>query len=109
MGLTWAVFRRARDERGGQAGIAGGCQIGVVRGGEHDLAGAEIEDVGSPGVRLGLGFVGTGDVGADDDVPRQAGPFGHVCQQRKVGVGQRSDQVTGPQVRQAGDAVGPWV
>jgi hypothetical protein len=101
------VLKRAGDEGRGQAGPAGGGQVGLVRRGQHDLTGLEPEQRGWPQVRLRIRLVRPRHVGAEDQVPRQAAGLCHVKQQRRVPVGQRPHDVAALDRRDPGHAVGP--
>ena len=87
------VLQGPRGERRGQAGLARGRQVGLVRRGQHDLPGLEPEQRGRAQVRLRVRLVRARHVRAEDQVPRQPGCLRHVKQQRRVPVRQRPHDV----------------
>src|SRR5271165_3804250 len=85
-GLVGAVFEGPADEGGVEAAAARRDEIAIVRRHHHALLGPEIEQRGAAVVGLGLWLVGVRHLRAEDDIPRQAGMFGHVDHQRDVAV-----------------------
>src|SRR5699024_4069585 len=69
----------------------------------------ESEDVRGAQVRSGIGFVGTGDLGAEDGVPRQFSTLGDIESQTHVRVRQWSDDEPGLQPGQSGDRIRPGI
>lgn len=80
VGLVRSVLDGPENERSGQSRSVRGFEVVVVGGGEHDLARMKTEKLRRLQVSLGIGFIFSVDVGADNHVPRDSGVLGHVEQ-----------------------------
>lgn len=74
--LVGSVLGWAADEGGAEAEPLRGAQVVVVRGDHDALRRRQAELVGGSEVGLRLRLVAAGGLGAEDGVPRQAGPLG---------------------------------
>ena len=86
----------------------GGTQIAQMGCHHHDVGGHEVKNVGGGLVDLAIGLVVTGELGAQNAVPRQSRVLRHVRHQGNVAVRERRDDESLLQPCQSSHCVRPW-
>ena len=90
-----------------QPGPLGAFEVAGVAGHHQHPVGRHVEDTRERGVHARVGLVGTGQLGGQDAVERQAGCLGQPGQQADAAVGQRGEDVPLAQRGEAGNGVRP--
>lgn len=79
----------------------------MVSGDHHDLAGRQGQEGGGTQVDFGVRFVMTEEFGRENTVPGKMGVLGHLSEERKIAIGQRSDEEFLFETEEGGDSAGP--
>ena len=101
------VLVGAREEPGGETMRPRRREVAVMRRHHHHLGRRQVEQRAGAEIGLRVGLVVTEQVAAEHHVPRQAGMFGEIGQQRDVAVRERGDDEPPLQPRQPRHGIRP--